>query len=231
MGARIAPCAEEGFGAMSKSAPSAQQRKLRAIARRYTRDGYHVAAPAKGDALPEFLKGMAPDLIAESPQDHVVIEVKQASAIRGSNDLQEMAERVSHAPGWRFEFVAVTSPATAPEPARMEEIAARARQALDAGLPDVAYLYAWSILEALLNDLARQNGLTSTRTAPMQKLHDLAFRGIVGPDMLNAGRAALHMRNQLVHGETATQPSAEAVEELLSLGQTLRATLSASEAA
>ena len=90
---------------MSTMADAAEKRKLRSIARQYERDGYRVTVPERGGDLPAFLQGFTPDLIAESEGDRVVIELKRSDAVPGSNELRDLAERVSGEPGWRFELV------------------------------------------------------------------------------------------------------------------------------
>ena len=80
---------------MSTMADAAEKRKLRSIARRYERDGYRVTVPEGGGDFPAFLQGFTPDLIAESERDRVVIELKRSNTVPGSNELREIAERVS----------------------------------------------------------------------------------------------------------------------------------------
>jgi hypothetical protein len=218
---------------MSKPTDTVQQRKLRSIARRYKRDGYRVIIPARGGAIPSFLKGFTPDLIAESEHDRVIVEVKQNRTLRGSNDLQEVAERVSREPGWRFELVTVPSAESAapPTPERMDLIANHARQVMSVGLTDLAYAYAWSVIEVLLSDLALQNGLKATKAPIGQVVRDLVSQGVISREALDAIEQARAVRNRLVHGEGESPPSAAEVEKLLVLGQHLRRELVAAAAA
>ena len=65
-----------------------------ATARSYKRQGYRVTIPTRGDPLPAFLDRLAPDLIADQTDDHVVIEIKRADRVAGSNDLVALSERV-----------------------------------------------------------------------------------------------------------------------------------------
>ena len=164
---------------MNKSMETNEQRKLRSVARRYKRDGYRVTMPARGETVPTFLEGFTPDLIAESDHDRVVVEIKQSHALRGSNDIQEVAERVSRQPGWRFELVTVPSIEGVSRPAaeRMEFIANRVRQAMNVGLTDMAYTYAWSFIEALLNELAVRRRLKARQMPIMHVGRELVVQG------------------------------------------------------
>ena len=145
---------------MMDSVELAQRRKARAIARRYERDGYRVTIPARGEALPGFPEGFAPDLIAESDTDRVVVQIKQSRAVRGANDIEALAEHVAGRPGWRFELVTIKVREASPWPVsgRFALIADRARQAIGLGLDDVGYVYAVQGLEMLLKETALRNG-------------------------------------------------------------------------
>jgi hypothetical protein len=232
LGACFPKRTEEGFDPMSEP-DTVEQRKLRSIARRYKREGYRVTIPAQGGTLPSFLEGFAPDLIAESEHDRVIVEIKQNYALRGSNDLQEVAERVAREPGWRFELVTVPTVENASPPAaqRMDFIADRARQVMSAGLTDLAYMYVWAVIEVLLSDLALQNGLKMTKTSIAQVGHDLVSLGVISRDALDAIEQARAIRNRVVHAENVSLPSAAEVENLLALARHLRGELVAAAAA
>lgn len=233
MGARLVERPEEGFEPMSKATESTEYRKLRSIARRYKRDGYRVTIPAPGQPLPAFLEGYTPDLIAESDHDRVIVEVKQNRALRGSNDLREVAERVAHASGWRFELVTIpsTKNVSVPGPERIGHIAERARRALKVGLADAAYTYAFSMVEVLMSDLALQNGIEVTRMPFPKVVRDLVSQGVVSHEVLEEIEQARAVRNRVVHADEEVTPAAADVERLLALGQRLRAKLSAAAAA
>src|SRR5580692_1769090 len=84
-------------------------RRIRQVAATYRKQGYHVTGSGTSDAIPSFLHGCKPDLVAEKDGDKVVIDVKRANTLRGTNDLAEIAERVAAMPGWRLEVVALRS--------------------------------------------------------------------------------------------------------------------------
>jgi uncharacterized protein YutE (UPF0331/DUF86 family) len=214
---------------MSGPADAVEQRKIRAIAREYERGGYRVIVPGQGRDLPAFLQGLTPDLIAESEKDRVVIEVKRSNLVRGSNELQEIAEHVSREPGWRFELVTIPplEQVALPTAERMDYMESRARQAMNIGLADVAYAYAWTAIEELLSDLALQHGLKVSKASSVHTARDLVSRGVISREALDTIEQARTIRNLLVHAQKEILPSTEDVEKLLALGRHLRGEVAA----
>lgn len=209
---------------MSRLPESVEERELRAVARRYRRSGYRVTIPRQSAAAPAFLEGYTPDLIAESEADHVVVEIKRAHALLGSNELREIAERVSREPGWRFELVTVRSVErpSPPDVERMDQIAEEIRRVMNAGLNDLAYISAWTIIEVLLNDLAIHIGLDPNKSSVAETARTLVNQGVIISDTLRAVEQAYKLRNQLVHAEKKPRPSKADVEKVLTLGQALQ---------
>jgi hypothetical protein len=231
LGARLAIRAKDDLSPMSKPKNATEQGMLRTISRRYKRDGYRVTVPADGAPAPAFLEGFQPDLIAESDHDRVIIEVKQTNALRGANELQAIAERVSREPGWRFELVTVPSIETLSLPAaeRMDAIVEQARAAMRAGLTDTAYAFAWMVLEVLVNDLALQNELKPAKKPFALIARDLVSSGIISRDVLDAIEQVHSIRNQIVHAPETFMPTAANVEKLLALSRRLREELVTAE--
>jgi len=79
----------------------------RKIARQYRKLGFKVLEAPTGEDLPTFLSGLSPDLIATNDDERVVIEIRRADELKGSNDLTELAARVAERRSWRFELVAL----------------------------------------------------------------------------------------------------------------------------
>jgi hypothetical protein len=72
----------------------------RNAARKYRKLGYSAAErPAAGD-MPAFLHGFAPDLVATSEDDKVVLEIKRAADLKGSNEIKELAAVIDRQAGW-----------------------------------------------------------------------------------------------------------------------------------
>ena len=213
---------------MNARPDAAEQRKLRSVARRYEREGYRVTTPGRGGHLPAFLDGFSPDLIAEREGDRVVIEVKRSDAVRGSNDLTEIAARVSREPGWRFELVALP-PAVEFRPAdymriRTDVVEEHAREAIADGYVGMACMTAVGLLEALLWDLAAQHGLKPAKAPFAQTERALVSLGIVPREVSDALERSRGLRDALVRGQAARNgpPTIRDVEDLLALARRLQ---------
>jgi hypothetical protein len=209
---------------MTQAKEAPERREVRSIARRYKRKGYSVTEPTKGGSMPGFLEGLSPDLIAEREDDRVVIEVKQTRALRGSNELRTVAERVSREPGWRFELVAVASveALSPPPPEVIAHISSRARQVMNEGYADFAYVFAWSLIETLLSELARRNGLSADKSTSRQLARNLVTLGVISKKVFDAIEEARVKRNRLLHLVSEALPRPAEVENLLALGEELR---------
>jgi hypothetical protein len=69
------------------------------VADDYRRRGYDVEVEPAANALPAFLHGFHPDLIARKPGDEsVVVEVKVGTRTSAAEQLREIAERVNQQP-------------------------------------------------------------------------------------------------------------------------------------
>ena len=83
-----------------------EQRQLQQLAYQYRSRGYEVLdEPSAEDlGLPATLR---PDLIAMSPTDRVIIEVRSRQSLRHADRLEALAAYVQDRPGWRLELVVV----------------------------------------------------------------------------------------------------------------------------
>jgi len=194
-------------------------RNRQTAARQYRKLGYDVVECPSGDQLPPFLRGFSPDLIATSEADRVVLEIKRAADLKGSNELRELAAAVDQHAGWRFELIALgPSPrdVVPPSETTLDRLTERALALYDAGLPDAALLYAASVLEELIRDVGAQHRIKGKLHATRAIVRDLAFRGVVGEEMVDALDRAWDQRNRIVHGSASDQDlGREAIVELI----------------
>ncbi len=77
-----------------------EHRAQKTVARKYKSLGYDVVEHPAPDRLPSFLRGVTPDIVARSDSDNVIIEVKRHASLKGSNDLVNLADRISGYPNW-----------------------------------------------------------------------------------------------------------------------------------
>src|SRR2546426_11333471 len=86
---------------------SRESQVIAKVAEEYRRRGYDVDVVPRGPGLPEFLGDFQPDLIARSPSESVVVEVKVGTRTSVAERFREVAERVNRQPGGRFSLVFV----------------------------------------------------------------------------------------------------------------------------
>ena len=90
---------------MSQRRQGTEAAAQRRVAQKYRLLGYEVEENPEAAHLPEFMEDLHPDIVARSKFDNVVVEVKEKSALKGSNDLVGIAQQISSHPDWRFELV------------------------------------------------------------------------------------------------------------------------------
>ncbi len=201
-------------------------RAQKKVARRYKNQGYDVLENPEPDHLPEFLRGIAPDIIARSQSDNVVIEVKSHASLKGSNDLVSIAELVSGLPGWRFELV-VPDDNKIDQPANSgvdyERLLEKVRIAASAGLFDMAYVYLVNVLAKAARDLAARYNIKSDGKTDRSLLIDLGFKGVLPEELLQQCLSSLSMRSRLVLAlDEKENPSEDDLKDLLRLCEQLQ---------
>jgi hypothetical protein len=191
---------------MTQSPQERYRQELARVAEEYRRRGYQVSIEPVGDAVPEFLAGFRPDIIARSDQESVVVEVKVGVRMSAVDRYQELAQRVNAQPGWRFDLVYVDVAqvsGTLPDLSEIGDRTARAQNLLASGDSEAAFLLLWGSLEALLRLLAERLRLPVTTLPPSALLRELYSAGELGRDAYSLAMDLLALRNSLVHGFSA----------------------------
>ena len=177
------------------------------VAEDYRQRGYEVDVEPSGVNVPAFLGGFQPDLIARSPGDNVVVEVKVGTRTSVADRLREVAERVTHEPGWRFSVV-FADPGrpdqfTEAQPAPLalvEQRVQNAQRLLDASQGEAAFLLLWSSLEGVLRILGERAQLPLASLPPSALIRELYSAGEISRDQFETLMRLLPVRNELVHG-------------------------------
>jgi hypothetical protein len=198
-------------------------RRRRQIAASYRKQGYRVTAPAAPDALPAFLEDCHPDLIAEKDGDNVVIEVKPARALKGTNDLVRLAERVAAQPGWRLELVALKSQDDDEALLAPDWLGQMLQPATPGANEVTSAIYLVEVLTYLLLGVALRNNLRLRDKSPERVAHELAFAGVIDETCLARIRNILAWRNSLMHGLTVSPSPADQSAEIEKLCRELHA--------
>jgi hypothetical protein len=177
------------------------------VADDYRRRGYDVQVEPAGSALPEFLRGFHPDLIARKPGESVVVEVKIGTRRSAAEQLREIAQRVNQQPGWRFSLVFVDpdrpyhiTEAEAPPLAVVEQRLRNAEDLMRSRQEEAAFLLLWSALEGTLRLLGERAQLPLASLPPSTLIRELYSAGEISREQFETLLGLLPVRNQLVHG-------------------------------
>jgi hypothetical protein len=202
--------------------------KLEEIASEYRAKGYAVAVRPH-DNLPPFLGQFHPDMIATSPHDNVVVEIKSTPELQ-SPALVRLAEAVAEQPQWRLELV-IVNPSTAQEvPAYGElapddqvlallekaEVLNRSRE------PEAAVLVAWAAGEAIFRRLTSSEEFEGQRRSSAFLLKHLYNIGAIDAEQYEHFERAMEFRNAFAHG-FAARVDRDTVTTLIKELQELRA--------
>jgi uncharacterized protein YutE (UPF0331/DUF86 family) len=201
-------------------------RAQKKVARKYKVLGYDVLENPDPRLLPEFMRGITPDIIARSKSDNVIIEVKNHTSLKGSNDLISIAERVSGHPEWRFELVVLDENENdqfADSGMEYERLLDKIQIATSVRLFDVAYVYLVNVLVETTRDLAGKYNIKYRGKTDRDLLIDLGFKGVLPKELLQQCLSSLSRRDKLAHalGEV-DNPSADDLKDLLWLYEQLK---------
>ena len=201
-------------------------------AEEYRSNGYEVQLAASLDFFPNFRA----DLLVRKGDEVKVIEVKSRPSLAADPKITELARLIDSKPGWSFELLLVSEPANVDSPAgarsfEAEGIVRRIEQAeksLRAGIPEAAFLLAWSACEAATRDLIAAEGVSNTRiTSPRFVLDQAVFHGVLSREEYDNLVGMLKYRNAIVHGFNTDDFDAELVPELI---ETVRRIVTSSQA-
>lgn len=191
-------------------------RQVLATARRYRRDGYRVALPERGDPLPGFLGDCMPDLVAERDDDRVVVQIKRADTVRGSNDIVALAKIIDRQPDWRFEFISVPAGRSIAIP----DVAAtrhEMRQLTGIGHTTAAFVLGCAMIEGLVTASAASYGVNPADLSLAQLARKLVVVGVISNEMRATVMDALATRDELVHRRDAQDLAPSKIDDLISL--------------
>lgn len=205
-----------------------EQQAIDGIAEDYARRGYKVTVHPSAVSLPDFLERFQPDILAESPTETVVVEVK-TNAQLPDHRLEELSREIAKHPGWRFEFVLanprsgqeVPSDAAVAEPRLAEVRLHEAERLLKAGSLEAAVLLAWSAAESALRQLASREQLDATRGGSSYLLKQLVSNGLLTRERYERLAHAMELRNAVSHGFASPDPTLEQVRDLIAEGRIL----------
>ena len=183
------------------------------VAEDYRRRGYDVDVSPSSSALPQFLSGFQPDVIARNDSESVVIEVKVGTRTSVAERLRDVAQRVNRQPGWRVSLVFVNpdqpdqvSEAQPESLSRLQERIRNAEDLLRTNHSEAAFLLLWSALEGILRLLGQRAQLPLENLPPSTLIRELYSAGEISREQFEWLMSLLPIRDRLVHGFGTQEP-------------------------
>ncbi|MEB3312237.1 MAG: hypothetical protein VKJ02_18580 [Snowella sp.] len=184
----------------------------------YRNQGYEVVLKPNPEQLPDFLKNYHPDLLLSRGNETVVVELASRFSFDSSSSeyFRSLAKVIKQHPHWRFELVMTNPEETANISTenwlqadeihlRLPQIKSIAQHNLEA-----AIVYAWSLIEATLRLIAKQENLSLKRLDPFYLVKLLVMEGVIDRYEYKLLMKALSLRNAIAHG-LKTEPLTEQV--------------------
>lgn len=189
---------------MSTETPPGYDTRLRDVAEDYRRRGYKVMVAPSVNQLPEFLRSYHPDLIAESLDESVIVEIRASGRASEKDDWGQLAEAVRQHPGWRLELVLGTDrDRLAAEPITRPEVEARLEQGLrlaEDGVLDAALLLTWSATEAAMRLASHKQQVRLPDYRPAAMISRLYTDGIISREDYDSLMRFMRLRDAVGHG-------------------------------
>jgi hypothetical protein len=187
---------------------TSEREAIRQYADWYSEQGYQVSVEPAPRELPDFLRTLAPDLIAHRDGENIVVEIKTSSPA-SSEQVQRLARALEHRAGWKLRVVYAdlpdpewAPPSELPETAdllaRLDSLSAEG----DGDDPNrLQFLLLWSIIEAAARHrLSALNISPTSRISSSALLKMLLTEGIIEENDYSVLRRALAVRNAIAHG-------------------------------
>lgn len=214
----------------SEDLENRERRKIEQVAREYRTRGYEVIVSPPSRALPPFLQGFRPDMLAKRADENVLVEVKTSKSLRGYHRLRELADRAKEFGNWRVELI-VTNPRghwwkewdsdwlNAKE---AEKRLALVRRLLRDGETEVALIALWTVLEPAVRRRLASEGKDADELTPMAAIKTLFSLGLVDRPTYDRLAESAELRNKAAHGYRIRKPGRFWIGDLLNIVDSLQ---------
>ena len=215
---------------MIESVTDSEYLIARKTAEEYRSKGYEVLPEGLTDLLP----GFPADLVVRKGEETKVIAIKRRSSLAANPKLRELAQVVDSKPGWSFELILVGEPEMLDSPDEAHSFdrdgilqhVLDAERTLESGIPEAAFVLAWSALEAAIRELIAGQGTSKSGITTSAFILDQAVSlGIVSREEYGHLTRMNKYRNAVVHGFQAADFDDELVAELIEIVRQMTATL------
>lgn len=174
----------------------------------YSRQGYQVSVEPSPRQLPDFLRTLAPAMIAHRDGENIVVEFKTSSPA-SFEQVQHLARALEHRAGWKLQvvYVDLTDPEWQPPPRLPETEDLLARLDIIGSVDEdedqsrLQFLLLWSIIEA-----AARHRLSALKISPTSRISSSALlkmlltEGMIEDNDYANLQRGLATRNAIAHG-------------------------------
>jgi hypothetical protein len=195
----------------------------------YSHQGYSVLVRPGPRSLPNFLRALAPDLIARRDGENLVVQIKTSSP-ESWDRVQKLSRALERRAGWQLQVVYADlkdpewePPDELPPPGelltRLESLQIATTSNSERG---IRFLEIWSILEgAARHRLANLHLQPTSRISSSALIKALLSEGLIEDDQYDVLRRALAVRNAIAHGFLNQPVDPALYEGLRDLAETL----------
>lgn len=199
------------------------------LADNYRRQGYKIVLRPDSKQLPDFLENYHPAMLLRRGNEKVIVEVTSRLALNSSSaqNLRSLAKAIKQHSEWRFELVMTNPEETADISTenwlqaddirlRLPQIKPIAQYSLEA-----AMVYGWSLIEATLRLIAKQENLDLQQLDPLYLVKLLVIEGVIERSEYKLLMKALSLRNAIAHGLKTEPLTEQAVDSVIELTEKL----------
>jgi len=207
-----------------------EREEIRQYADWYAQQGYQVFVEPSPRELPEFLRSLAPDMIAQREGENIV--GNKDLFPRKLRDNPEAGRALEHRAGWKLQVVYADLPdlewQPPPQLPEINDLSARldvmGRASEDEDQRRFDFLLLWSIVEAAArHGLAALEVPPTSRISPWALVKMLPTEGIIGEDDYALLRRGLAVRNAIAQGFLNQVVDATLFEEIHAAAKALLA--------
>jgi uncharacterized protein YutE (UPF0331/DUF86 family) len=188
---------------MSSSNVTTDENRLLDVAEKYRQRGYKVSVSPPSKELPKFLSRFRPDIVAEGPDESVVIEVNSSGKERGAAYWKELSKVVQRHPRWRLELIMDASKRAIRETMNEELIRERLHEGqrlAEQGMLAASLLITWSAAEAAMRLAAKGNEIALPDQRPGVVISRLYTDGVLEREEYDFLVELFGVRNAVAHG-------------------------------
>lgn len=205
--------------ALDRSPHDAETAFLERIRSDYESRGYSFITHPPRSVLPEFLASYRPDAVAAKDGQYIAIEVKSHANPYSEFTVERLRKLFEGHSDWQLSVIYMGRyPADVREmPILNKDAILRsaddAERLAEEGHEAAAFVLAWSLLEATLNNL-HPDADKRPRT-PGTVVQTLSMNGDISYESEKSLRPLIDLRNRVVHGDLRATPSVDDVRQVL----------------